>query len=200
MPGYIIQFEGINRFLSNFWKCDVTFDGDTYSSSEHAYQAAKTLDKAEREMIKNTASPGAAKRMGRQVILRDDWEEVKNSIMLEILRNKFSAHKDLEEKLLETGNKVLVEGNKWHDCEWGVCYCDRCNGMGKNKLGEILMQVREERKVIWDENLKDRTHEECADCSKENVQPQPCKGHVDGPSPCLEFQLKASIAGLLDEI
>lgn len=144
MPGYIIRFDGINRFLSNFWKCDVTFEGDIYSYSEHAYQAAKTLNKAERDRIRNTASPGAAKRMGRQVSLRDDWDNIKDSIMLEILRNKFSDD-DLEEKLMETGDKILIEGNDFCDNYWGVCYCDKCNGMGKNKLGELLIKVREER-------------------------------------------------------
>ena len=145
---YIIRFDGDYRFLSNFWKCDVEFEGDTYLSTESAYQAAKTLNKAEREMIKNTASPGAAKRMGRQVDLRDDWEEVKDSIMLEILRIKFSTHKDLEDKLLETGDKILVEGNKWCDCYWGVCYCDKCNGIGKNRLGDFLMRVRAETRNL----------------------------------------------------
>jgi ribA/ribD-fused uncharacterized protein len=148
MPEYIIRFDGTYRFLSNFWRCDVEFEKQIYPSSEHAFQAAKTLNGYEREAIRNEPSPSAAKHMGRKVEFRKDWEQVKESIMLEILRTKFSMHKDLEEKLLETGNKVLVEGNKWHDCEWGVCYCDRCNGMGKNKLGEILMQVREERRAI----------------------------------------------------
>jgi ribA/ribD-fused uncharacterized protein len=148
MSEYIIRFDGIYRFLSNFWRCDIEFEGDTYPSLEHAYQASKTQEKFEREMVKNTASPGAAIRMGRQISLRSDWELVKDSVMLKLLRYKFSKHKDLEENLLATGDKILVEGNKWHDREWGVCYCDSCMGQGKNKLGELLMMVRMETRNL----------------------------------------------------
>lgn len=61
--------------------------------------------------------------------------------MYEICKAKFTQHKDLAEKLLETGDEELVEGNKWNDTYWGVC-----NGKGKNQLGKILMRIREELK------------------------------------------------------
>ena len=80
-----------------------------------------------------------AKRMGRRVELRVDWETVKERIMYEICLAKFTQHSELAQKLLKTGTKYLVEGNYWGDTEWGVC-----NGKGKNKLGKILMRVREE--------------------------------------------------------
>ena len=69
-------------------------------------------------------------------------EEVKDQIMYEIVLNKFSQNEELREKLIATGDEYLAEGNTWHDTYWGVC-----NGKGKNKLGKILMQVREELKL-----------------------------------------------------
>ena len=65
--------------------------------------------------------------------------------MLEALRTKFSI-KGLKEKLLATGDEELVEGNFWHDNFWGVCSCSKCGNKGQNKLGKLLMQVREEIK------------------------------------------------------
>ena len=147
MSNVIIKFSGGYRFLSNFWVCDVEFDGDTYPSSEHAFQAAKAINKADREPIKNAASASAAKRLGRRLVLRVDWESVKDSIMLEVLRSKYSLNKDLGDRLLDTNDAILIEGNEWHDNYFGVCYCDNCSGTGKNKLGEILMKVRNELKA-----------------------------------------------------
>jgi hypothetical protein len=146
----IDRFEGENFFLSNFYPATVTFEGEEYPTTEHAYQAAKTIDNNSRGQIKLCTTPGRAKRMGAKVGLRQDWEVIKESVMLDLLRQKFQ-NKELSQKLLETGDQDLVEGNNWGDCEWGVC-----NGIGKNKLGKILMQVRLERKEMpnFDFNLK----------------------------------------------
>ena len=85
-------------------------------------------------------TPGQAKRLGRKCLLRKDWEEAKDHAMLSVLRAKF-ANPELKEKLIATGDVELVEGNHWNDTYWGVC-----NGIGKNMLGKLLMQVREEIK------------------------------------------------------
>jgi len=146
MPDYIIKFDGTdNKFLSNFWICDILFEGHTYKSTEHAFQAAKRLSEVEREIVRNTNTAGDSKRAGRKVTLRNDWEQIKDSIMLQVLRTKFS-NKELGDKLLATGDSILIEGNKWCDNGWGVCYCEKCKGIGKNRLGELLMQVRKEIK------------------------------------------------------
>ena len=87
------------------------------------------------------ASARQAKSLGRMVNLRDDWEFVKVNIMLEITRAKFEQNLELAEKLLATGNAMLVEGNHWNDTFWGV---DARNGKGENYLGKILMCVRRE--------------------------------------------------------
>lgn len=126
------------RFLSNFHPAPVVYDGYEYDSTEHAFVAAKTLDPEERAKIRAIKKPGAAKRAGRKLKLRDDWEDVKVNIMAELVLQKFARHPKLRDMLLETGDEELVEGNTWHDYFWGVC-----NGKGKNMLGKILMRVRE---------------------------------------------------------
>lgn len=140
----IDAFRGNNRFLSNFWGCRVPFEGVVYPSAEHAYQAAKTLSLASRELIQAAPSAANAKTLGRVVRIRPDWEEVKVSVMLDILRSKF-LHEPQRSSLIETGNQQLVEGNTWHDNFWGACSCRSCQPATKhNWLGRLLMQVREE--------------------------------------------------------
>lgn len=140
----IAGFRGAYRFLSNFEPCRVDFEGITFPTVEHAFQAAKTLDRAERARIAAMASPGEAKRAGRHVKLRQDWEEAKQHIMLDLLRTKFAPGTELAGKLLATGDSALVEANTWHDNYWGSCNCLRCGSQGKNMLGISLMAVRDE--------------------------------------------------------
>ena len=136
-------FDGKWAFLSNFYWNEIEHEGIKYPTNEHFFQAMKTLDREERLQIAQSLTPGWAKRMGRQVALRPDWEDVKEDIMLEGLCLKF-ADEQLADWLLETGNAVLVEGTTWHDNEWGDCSCPKCrNIVGKNKLGKLLMQVRD---------------------------------------------------------
>ena len=82
-----------------------------------------------------------SKRAGRRVKLRKDWEEVKLRIMEEVVRAKFLQHPDLANKLIDTGDEELIEGNCWNDRFWGV---DIRTGIGENNLGKILMKVRSE--------------------------------------------------------
>lgn len=133
----ILEFSGEYRWLSNFWTSYLTYDGVDYCSVEHAYQASKTT-KIELRWLISRASAGEAKGLGRRLKLRPDWESIKDSVMLDLLRLKFQ-HPHLREKLIATGNALLVEGNRWGDTYWGVC-----NGVGENTLGKLLMVVREE--------------------------------------------------------
>jgi hypothetical protein len=137
----ILGFNKENRFLSNFYPATVELDGLEYSSTEHAYQAAKTNDPAERRRIRESQKPGDAKKLGKQVKMRTDWEQVKFQVMEDLVRQKFTKHKELKEKLLATGDMYLEETNSWRDFVWGVC-----NGKGENHLGKILMKVRGELK------------------------------------------------------
>ena len=140
----ISVFDGQYMFLSNFYNASCTFEGKIYPTVEHAFQAAKTLIPEEREEIRKAETPGKAKRMGRAVTLRPDWEEVKTDVMRECLRSKF-RFAPLAIDLINTGDEELVEGNTWHDNCWGNCTCEQCaNKPGENRLGKLLMEIREE--------------------------------------------------------
>ena len=142
----INKFDGEYAFLSNFADSCIEFEGITYPTVEHAFQAAKTLDEDERLYISSLPTPGAAKKQGRRVSLRPDWEQVKYSVMEECVSKKF-AQEPLRSQLLSTGDEPLEEGTWWHDNIWGNCYCAKCaNIEGKNYLGKILMKTRQEIK------------------------------------------------------
>ena len=138
MSEVIDRFRGEFDWLSNFFLCQVEFEGMNFSNVEAAFQAAKTLDMEERESFFGL-SGGQAKRLGRRVELRSDWEEVKIDIMRQVLKSKFTQNPELREKLIATGDTELIEGNNWNDRFWGVC-----RGVGKNHLGKLLMEVRAE--------------------------------------------------------
>jgi ribA/ribD-fused uncharacterized protein len=129
----IDRFEGRHAFLSNFF---VDVDGWCV---EHYYQAAKALSPTQGEWVMQAPTPGAAKKRGRVVTIRHDWDDVKIGVMEKLVREKFTRNPDLRRQLLETGDAFLIEGNWWGDRFWGVC-----NGQGKNHLGEILMKLRKE--------------------------------------------------------
>lgn len=130
------------RFLSNFYPIQIQLDDVEYPSVEHAYQAAKTLDKGARAQIAACGSPGEAKRLGRKLKIREDWEEVKIPIMQQLLEQKFLWHKDLEALLQKTRDAQIIEGNYWHDNFWGSCTCNKCGDKGQNVLGKMLMDIR----------------------------------------------------------
>jgi len=133
----IAEFQGEYRWLSNFWECPVFIDGLLYKSSEAAFQAYKTIYLPDRQRFTQMAA-GESKRAGRTVDLREDWEEVKVAIMYRILMCKFTQNLELLDKLLDTNNEFLIEGNNWRDKFWGVC-----NDEGQNWLGRLLMAVRD---------------------------------------------------------
>ena len=122
----ITRFTEAFEFLSNFYPSRVMLDDVEYPSVEHAFQAAKTLDLADRRRIRICSSPGKAKRMGKTVSLRSGWEQMKYDVMKDLLRQKF-ARGQLREKLLATGGATLVEGNTWGDKIWGMV-----DGVGQN--------------------------------------------------------------------
>lgn len=140
----IKEFKGKYRWLSNFYNSPVTYNGITYQNNEAAFQAQKTFDENIRLEFANL-NPSEAKRKGRKVKLRSDWEEVKDKIMYEIVKAKFTQSEKLRNRLLNTGFEELVEGTTgWHDNYWGNCECEKCKHIeGKNKLGQILMTVRD---------------------------------------------------------
>ena len=134
----IDNFRGEYAFLSNFYDAPVEYNGLSFRNSEAAYQAQKTTDEIERVQF-TSLDASNSKRLGRAVTLREDWEKVKIQVMYEICYAKFTQNPHLAEKLVATGDEVLVEGNTWNDKFWGVC-----NGEGMNHLGKILMAIRTE--------------------------------------------------------
>lgn len=135
----VLEFKDEFEFLSNFYPAVVKFDRETYPTVEHAYQAAKTFDLEEQKKIRQATGPGVAKKLGQKVTMRQDWENVKISIMDDLVWQKF-LDPTLRKRLL-TINGQIVEGNFWGDRFWGVC-----KGEGRNELGKILMKVRDEIK------------------------------------------------------
>lgn len=132
-----MYFRSEYAFLSNMYPATVKMrDGIIYSCAEAAFQAQKTYDiSVRREFAK--MSGAEAKKFGRQVELRENWDSLRVLVMYCVVYRKFEQNRDLLGKLLQTGNTELVEENTWGDTFWGVC-----DGKGENHLGKILMQVR----------------------------------------------------------
>jgi ribA/ribD-fused uncharacterized protein len=139
----IKSFRGEYAFLSNFYACKLEMGGEIYPSAEHAYQAAKTLNSEERRKIREALTPGIAKKLGRKVTLRENWDLIKESSMRSILKEKFSDP-ELKEMLLNTGFRNIIEENQWHDNFFGMCSCGNCSA-GNNILGKLLMELRRPR-------------------------------------------------------
>lgn len=151
----ILCFQGENFFLSNFyeggkfwWRCL------PYRSAEAAFQSAKCTNNAERNSF-SYLSPNEAKRKGRSIPLPDNWEKDKDTVMEDIVRTKFFQCPRLAKRLLDTKDIELVEGNTWNDTYWGV---DLRSMVGLNKLGKILMKVRDELKSIPTEDFDSLIH------------------------------------------
>ena len=134
----ITSFRGEYEFLSNMYPTILYVNGEMYPSAEHAFQASKSLNKDIRMGISVCRSAKEAKEAGRLISLRPDWEDVKVDIMYNILKAKFE-NPELADKLRNTKDEDLIEGNTWGDKFWGVC-----KGEGKNTLGVLLMKVRNE--------------------------------------------------------
>ena len=146
MMNIIDKFKGEYFFLSNFANAPVSYKGITYKNNEAAFQAQKVLSLSEQQKFASLP-PNLAKREGRRVKLRPDWELIKKQVMYEIVKAKFEQNPGLRKMLLNTGDAILIEGNTWHDNTWGVCHCIKCQDkMAYNKLGKILMRVRKELK------------------------------------------------------
>lgn len=144
MPKIISKFFGEYAFLSNFSDHPVTMQGPfptleptVFPTAEHAYQAAKATTREDFEKVVSAPTPGVAKKIGRRIKVRGDWEDVKISVMAAVVEAKFAVGSQLATRLLGTGSATLIEGNYWGDAFWGVY-----RGRGQNMLGAILMAHR----------------------------------------------------------
>ena len=134
----ISRFKGEYEFLHNYFPHSIQYEGIIYPTNEHAFQAAKTLNVKTRKLIAACETPGKAKEMGNNIPLRHDWEFIKSDVMEHLCRLKF-ADPILKDRLLSTSGCYLIEGNHWGDTCWGMV-----NGKGENRLGKILMSLRDE--------------------------------------------------------
>lgn len=127
--------------FSNFSKHPIKINDKMYKTVEHYFQSRKFKDLEYRRKIRKAENPLIAKRLGgtRNIKLRSDWEEIKDDVMYKAVYTKFKQHKDIRKILLNTGNSIIIE-NSPYDYYWG---CGK-TGIGKNKLGKILMKVRKD--------------------------------------------------------
>ncbi len=127
--------------FSNFAAFPIDVGGRAWPTSEHYFQAQKFAGTPHEDAIRLVPSPMVAARMGRsrKYPLRPDWEDVKEQVMLDALRAKFTQHGRLKRLLLGTGTALLVE----HTAK-DVFWADGGDGSGRNRLGHLLMQLRTE--------------------------------------------------------
>lgn len=143
----IMRFNGDYIFLSNFYEGkSFEYKGLRFENTEAAFHSQKCPVRAQEfEMVR----PSQSKKLGRQVLLRDDWEEVKDKIMYDVCYEKFTQDKELKDKLLATGDKELVEGNYHGDRCWGMTYSQKTKSwIGQNRLGIVLMKLREDLREL----------------------------------------------------
>jgi hypothetical protein len=140
-PIHFYSTRGEFGCFSNFSRHAVFLKGKRWPTSEHYFQAQKFAGTSHEEAVRCAKTPSEAASLGRsrKLPLRKDWESVKDEVMREAVRAKFTQHEDLREILLGTGDALLVEHTA-NDSYWG----DGGDGSGKNRLGQILMQVRAE--------------------------------------------------------
>lgn len=142
----ITKFRGEYAFLSNFYRCDVLLDGQTYPTVENAFQASKTLTLCNRKTFE-FCTPVEAKKLSYKLDLRKDWEYIKDSLMMGFLWQKFVQNQHFQDLLIKTDHKYIIEGNTWNDRYWG-CVLGTGDPQkiiswdGKNKLGSMIMIIR----------------------------------------------------------
>ena len=136
----IKEFQGENRWLSNFWPVQIEYKGRTFANIENAYHSEKNNTDEWKDFCATESDPRAVKPRSLEVDLRSDWDVVKVDTMINLTRIKYQ-NLELREKLISTGDTYLQEGNDWGDVFWGV---DLETGEGENNFGKIIMKIRKE--------------------------------------------------------
>lgn len=146
-----MRFKREYYFLSNFYPCEINYDGRVFKNAEAAFQSAKCINEADKDKFCDLNGK-EAKRLGRKVNIIPDWDKERLLVMKRVIKAKFKSP-ELKSKLIQTGDIPLQEDNTWGDTFWGVC-----NGIGENNLGKILMSVRHELSYRKENNYAtDRT-------------------------------------------
>lgn len=189
----ITTFNGPHKFLSNFFWSQLVFEGLTYPSVEHAFQAAKLKNSSERKewgFTDSNISFGAAKRLGRQVALREDWKDIREDVMSRCLAAKF-ADPALRAKLLATGNAELIDGHSGSpDLIWGYHFPSEA---GENRLGKLLMELRKKLSTDECDIQEAKLMGSPADTKVRDTRTK-ALFHLDWPMKCLHDGLPAAYA------
>lgn len=127
--------------FSNFYKAEITINGKTFVTTEHYFQAMKHENTSFFETVRLAKTAGQAFKLARSKQYRTDWEKIKDDVMRTALKTKFTQHSKLKELLLSTGDKIIIEHTK-NDNYWA----DGGDGTGKNMLGKLLMELRDQLK------------------------------------------------------
>lgn len=147
MTSKITEFKGEYDFLSNFYERPIKYFDMDFRTAEHMFNALKTNDITEAIHVMSAPTPAIAKQRGQKVTLKPNWDETERfKAMRRTVGVKFLTDPELMQRLLDTGDAVLEEGNYHHDNTWGNCYCGKwtCKGIGNNNLGIILMELRDD--------------------------------------------------------
>lgn len=152
------------EFLSNFYACDTFYknelmpEGMVFKTAEHAFQAAKATTVEDMLYVAEAHTPGEAKKRGRTIKIRADWDTIKDNVMYTILKSKFTDDQDMWNRMMATAPEydAFCEDNWWHDNYWGDCQCPSCKDIvGKNMLGKLLTKVRAELISDWIKNMQE---------------------------------------------
>jgi len=137
---YILFFSKVSNpryfCFSNFYRATFYLDNFWWSTVEHYYQAHKSISKICQDNIRLAKSPHDAKKLGREIKVRPDWDDVKYDIMNKAVFAKFDQNHDIRVVLLSTGNLPIHEDSPY-DSVWGW------RNSGQDLLGKILVSVRE---------------------------------------------------------
>ena len=128
-------------YMGNFYRARMFIYGRWWNWVESPYQAEKSLDRAEQDLIWQAQKPMEARDLGQKVKIREGWDLVKDMVMYDCVMAKFLQHKNIRDQLIATGDEELIEDTTTsNDMYWG---CGK-DGTGQNHLGQILMRVRKE--------------------------------------------------------
>ncbi len=143
--------------FSNLYRRPVEFEDEVFDTAEHAYQAGKARKPEVRKWILSAPSPALVAMAAHGLYwwdIRSDWSKIKFDRMRQVLKAKFSQHEDLQEILLSTGDVRLVESATVDNPVnrlWG-----EVKGHGKNRLGQMLMELRAQLRLEAAATVKPR--------------------------------------------
>jgi ribA/ribD-fused uncharacterized protein len=150
--GHVIidDFRGKYFFLSNFYLRTFTMYGIVFDCSERAYMWHKTDLQTEKDAIMAVKTPADVKEQGGPgfTTKKPGWDEIhRQPSMFSVRDAQYTQNPDLKQRLLNTEDSLLIEGNWWHDNFWGDCNCPKCICIpGENYLGKTHMSLREKYK------------------------------------------------------